>query len=115
MEAKAILKTVRVAPRKVQLIAELIRRKKVSEALAILMNTNKRSSQPMIKLLKSAIANAVQNHGMDGDQLLIKEVLVNAGPTLKRFRPSDHGQAYQILKRTSHIKIVLTDELGGNQ
>ncbi|WP_338968274.1 MULTISPECIES: 50S ribosomal protein L22 [unclassified Spiroplasma] len=115
MEAKAILRTIRIAPRKVQLIAELIRRKPVTDALAILMNTNKKASEPVLKLLKSAIANAVNNYAMDGDALLIKEVLVSEGATLKRFRPSDHGQAYKILKRTSHITIVVTDKKGGNQ
>lgn len=118
MEARAILRTIRIAPRKVQLVAELIRRKKVTDALAILMNTNKRSSEPMLNLLKSAIANAANNYAIDADALIVKEVLVSPGSTLKRFRPSDHGQAYKILKRTSHITIVLTTNetnKGGNQ
>lgn len=118
METRAILRTIRIAPRKVQLVAELIRRKKVTDALAILINTNKRCSEPMRKLLESAIANATHNYAVNADTLIIKEVLVSPGSTLKRFRPSDHGQAYKILKRTSHITIVLTnveDNEGGNQ
>ncbi|WP_338969491.1 50S ribosomal protein L22 [Spiroplasma endosymbiont of Labia minor] len=110
MEAKAKLTMIRLAPRKVRLVADTIRNKKISEALSVLQNQDKRASQPVIKLLNSAIANAVNNNGMEADQLYVKTVFVNEGPTLKRFRPRAHGRAYEILKRTSHITIIVSDD-----
>ncbi|WP_339020747.1 50S ribosomal protein L22 [Spiroplasma endosymbiont of Atherix ibis] len=110
MEAKAKLTMIRISPRKVRLVADSIRSKKISEAIAILQNQDKRSSEPVLKLLNSAVANAVNNNGMEADQLFIKTIFVNEGPTLKRFRPRAHGRAYEILKRTSHITIVVSDE-----
>ncbi|AHF57419.1 50S ribosomal protein L22 [Spiroplasma eriocheiris CCTCC M 207170] len=100
---------IRISPRKVSLVADLIRNKKVGEAIVILDNTNKKSSVPVKKLVKSAVANAVNNNGLDADKLFIKEIFVNEGPTLKRFRPRAHGRAYEILKRTSHITITVSD------
>lgn len=110
MEAKAKLTMIRIAPRKVRLVVDTIRNKKISEAVAILQNQDKRSSEPVLKLLNSAVANAVNNNGMEADQLIIKSIFVNEGPTLKRFRPRAHGRAYEILKRTSHITIVVSDD-----
>ncbi|AGR41609.1 50S ribosomal protein L22 [Spiroplasma taiwanense] len=110
MEAKAKLTMIRISPRKVRLVADTIRSKKISEAVAILQNQDKRSSEPVLKLLNSAVANAVNNNGMEADQLFIKIIFVNEGPTLKRFRPRAHGRAYEILKRTSHITIIVSDD-----
>ncbi|ARU91088.1 50S ribosomal protein L22 [Spiroplasma clarkii] len=110
MEAKAKLTMIRIAPRKVRLVTDSIRSKKISDAVAILQNQDKRSSEPVLKLLNSAVANAVNNNGMEADQLFVKTIFVNEGPTLKRFRPRAHGRAYEILKRTSHITIVVSDE-----
>lgn len=110
MNVQAHLRMIRISPRKVRLVADLIRNKKVGEAIVILDNTNKKSSVPVKKLVKSAVANAVNNNGLDADKLFIKEIFVNEGPTLKRFRPRAHGRAYEILKRTSHITITVSDE-----
>ncbi|WP_368486259.1 50S ribosomal protein L22 [Spiroplasma sp. DGKH1] len=109
MNVQAHLRMIRISPRKVRLVADLIRNKKVGEAIVILDNTNKKSSVPVKKLVKSAVANAVNNNGLDADKLFIKEIFVNEGPTLKRFRPRAHGRAYEILKRTSHITITVSD------
>ncbi|AKM53875.1 50S ribosomal protein L22 [Spiroplasma eriocheiris] len=109
MNVQAHLRMIRISPRKVSLVADLIRNKKVGEAIVILDNTNKKSSVPVKKLVKSAVANAVNNNGLDADKLFIKEIFVNEGPTLKRFRPRAHGRAYEILKRTSHITITVSD------
>ncbi|QHX36177.1 50S ribosomal protein L22 [Spiroplasma sp. TIUS-1] len=110
METSAKLSMLRTSPRKVRLVADAIRGKKIDEAIAVLNNTDKRSSEPVLKLLNSAIANAVNNDGAEADKLFVKTILVNEGPTLKRFRPKDHGKAFEILKRTSHITIVVSDE-----
>ncbi|ERJ12383.1 50S ribosomal protein L22 [Haloplasma contractile] len=110
MEAKAIAKTVRVAPRKVRLVADLIRGKQVGEAFAILKLTPKKASPIVEKVLKSAIANAEHNLNIDPNQLYIKEAYVNEGPTLKRFRPRAQGRAGLINKRTSHITVVVTEK-----
>ena len=109
MNVQAHLRMIRISPRKVRLVADLIRNKKVGEAIVILDNTNKKSSVPVKKLVKSAVANAVNNNGLDADKLFIKKIFVNEGPTLKRFRPRAHGRAYEILKRTSHITITVSD------
>ncbi|WP_339022669.1 50S ribosomal protein L22 [Spiroplasma endosymbiont of Crioceris asparagi] len=110
MEATAKLTMIRISPRKVRLVANTIRNKKIDEAIIILNNLDKKSSEPVLKLLKSAIANAVNNNGAEADKLFVKTILVNEGPTLKRIRPKDHGKAFQILKRTSHIVIAVSDE-----
>ncbi|WLR50966.1 50S ribosomal protein L22 [Bacillus tianshenii] len=113
MQAKAIAKTVRIAPRKARLVIDLIRGKQVGEAIAILRHTPKAASPVVEKLLKSAIANAEHNYEMDADSLLVTEAYVNEGPTLKRFRPRAMGRASQINKRTSHITVVLTEKKEG--
>ncbi|EHS7200320.1 50S ribosomal protein L22 [Staphylococcus pseudintermedius] len=109
MEAKAVARTIRIAPRKVRLVLDLIRGKDVREAVAILKLTNKASSPVVEKLLMSALANAEHNYGMNTDQLVVKEAYANEGPTLKRFRPRAQGRASAINKRTSHITIVVSD------
>lgn len=110
MEAKAQLSMIRISPRKVRLVVDAIRNKPVAVAIATLQNLDKRSAEPVLKLLNSAIANAVNNNGMEADKLFIAQTYVNEGPTLKRFRPRAHGRAYEILKRTSHITIIVSDQ-----
>ena len=110
MEAKAIAKTVRIAPRKARLVADLIRGKKVGEAYAILKNTDKKASGIIEKVLMSAVANADHNLNLDVNALFVKEAFVNEGTTLKRFRARAKGSASRINKRTSHITVVVAEE-----
>lgn len=110
MEAKAIVRHVRIAPRKAQLVVDLVRGKKVDEALAILKYTPKAAAPIVEKLVKSAIANAENNNNMDVDRLYISEIYANQGPTMKRFRPRAMGRATTIRKRTSHIGVVLKEK-----
>lgn len=109
-EARAILRYARISSRKVKIVADLIRGKKVEQALAIVKFTPKASSEIIEKLLKSAIANAENNHGMNRGNLIVSEIYANQGPTLKRIRPAAKGSAVRIRKRTSHITIVLKEE-----
>jgi large subunit ribosomal protein L22 len=109
MEVNAKLKFVRVAPRKAQLVADLIRGKRSEEALNILTFTKKAAAKILIKLLKSAIANATQKKNIDVDRLYIKKITVDQGPTMKRFQPRALGRATTIRKRASHITIVLDE------
>ncbi|WP_070121476.1 50S ribosomal protein L22 [Bacillus marinisedimentorum] len=113
MQAKAVAKTIRIAPRKVRLVADLIRGKQVGEAVAILRHTPKAASPVVEKVLKSAIANAEHNYELNPDNLVITEAYVNEGPTLKRFRPRAMGRASQINKRTSHITVVVSEKKEG--
>jgi large subunit ribosomal protein L22 len=110
MEAKAVAKTIRIAPRKVRLVIDLIRGKQVGEAFAILRTTDSGSSLPIEKVLKSAIANAEHNYNLEANNLVVKEAYVDAGSTLKRFRPRAKGRAALIQKRTSHITIVVAEK-----
>ena len=110
MEAKAKVMGVRVTPQKAKLVVDLIRGKSVSEALDILAFTNKFAAEPIAKLVKSAAANATNNYKMDEASLYIKEIWVGPGRTLKRFMPKAKGSASRILKRTSHINVVVSDE-----
>ncbi len=109
-EARATLKFARISARKVKIVADLIRGKNVDEALAIVKFTPKASSELIEKLLKSAIANAENNHDMKHENLYVAEIYANQGPTLKRIRPAAKGSAVRIRKRTSHITIVLRDD-----
>jgi large subunit ribosomal protein L22 len=109
VEAKAVARFVRIAPRKVRIVTDLIRGKKVDEAMAILQFTPKRGARLLEKVLRSAIANAQNNYEMDPGALYVKKVYVDEGPTLKRFHPRRMGQAFPILKRTSHISVVLEE------
>ena len=113
-QAKATLKYARISSRKVKIVADLIRGKKVQEALAIVKFAPKASSEIIEKLLNSAIANAENNHFMNRSNLVVSEIYANQGPTLKRIRPAAKGSAVRIRKRTSHITIVLKEEEKGN-
>jgi large subunit ribosomal protein L22 len=110
MEAKAVLRYARISPRKVKIVCDLIRGKSVAQATAILMQTPKAASEYMLKLLKSAAANAENNHGMDPEKLYVSETYANPGPIIKRMMPRAQGRAYRINKRTSHITIVVKEK-----
>ena len=109
MEARAYLKNARIAPRKVQIVLDLIRGKDVETAMAILKHTPKSACEYLEKLLKSAVANAENNNGMNADNLYIAACYADKGPTMKRIQPRAQGRAYRIEKRTSHITIVLDE------
>jgi large subunit ribosomal protein L22 len=113
MQAKAVARTVRIAPRKARLVLDLIRGKQVGEAVAILKLTPKAVSPIVEKVLKSALANAEHNYEMDVNNLVVSQAYANEGPTLKRFRPRAQGRASAINKRTSHITIVLSEKKEG--
>jgi len=112
VEAKAVAKYVRMSPRKVRLVADLIRGKSAEEADQILKFTNRRAAAPVRKVLKSAVANAVNNHDLLEDQLVVKAAYVDEGPTLKRILPRARGRADIIKKRTSHITIIVEEKNG---
>ena len=109
MEAKAHLKYLRISPRKVSILCDIIRGKDAKTACVYLMQTPKAASEPMLKLLKSAIANAENNNGMNAENLYIAEAYANKGPTMKRIRPRAQGRAYRIEKRMSHITVILNE------
>jgi large subunit ribosomal protein L22 len=111
MQSSAHLRYARIAPRKVRMVAKLITRKPVDQAINILMFTQKGSARLLKKLLVSAIANAEDKSkgNVDTDNLIVKEVVVDQGPTLKRWTPRAMGRATKINKRTSHVRIVLDD------
>ena len=108
-EARAYLKYARISPRKVSIVLDLIRNKPVDVAMAILKNTPKAACEYLQKLLKSAMANAENNHNMDVSRLYVAECFVCPGPILKRIRPRAQGRAYRIEKRTSHVTLVLKE------
>ena len=110
MQAKAILKYARISPRKVSIVLDLIRGKSVDEAKGILKNTRKAASEYLIKLLDSAVANAENNFSMNKDNLYVSECYVCPGPILKRMMPRARGSADRILKRTSHMTIVVAEK-----
>ncbi len=111
MEATARLRYMRGAAQKVRLVADLIRGKKVNDAAAILRNTRKYASRDLLKLLKSAIANAEQKEaGVDMDGLFVAKVMVDRGPSDKRVRPAPRGRAYRVIKRKSHVTMVVSNE-----
>jgi large subunit ribosomal protein L22 len=112
VEAKASARHIRIAPRKVRIVMDLIRGKSVQEALSILKFVPKRASEPLYKVVHSAAANAEHNFNMNKDALYISECYVDQGPTLKRFHPRQRGQAFPILKRTSHITVVVKEKEG---
>ena len=109
-EAKAIAKYVRIAPRKVRVVIDLIRGKDVADAFAILKFTPKRGAVLLDKVLRSAVANAENNFDMDTDNLYVSKCFVDQGPTLKRIHPRSRGQAFSILKHTSHITVVVSEK-----
>ncbi len=110
MEVKAVAKTVRITARKARLVVDLIRGKDVGEAIAILRLTPKGASATVEKVVKSAISNAVNNHKLDQKNLFIKQAFVDEGVTMKRYLPRAKGSANSLLKRTSHITIVLDEK-----
>jgi len=112
MEAKAVAKYIRMSPRKVRLVADLVRDKSVGEALNLLHFTQKRSALPVEKLLRSAVSNMMNKEEaskLEPEDLYIKEIYVDEGPMMKRFRPRAMGRATMIRKRFSHITIVVSD------
>ena len=110
MESRAAARYVRISPRKIRLIIDQIRGKKVEEALNLLSFSPQRGAFILRKLLNSAIANAQQNSDVDVDNLYINRIFADEGPVLKRFRPRAMGRATRILKRTSHLTIILDTE-----
>ncbi len=109
MEARAYLKYARISPRKVQIVLDLIRNKPADVAMAIVRHTPKAACEPLEKLLKSAMANAENNHNMDKSRLYVSECFVSPGPIMKRIRPKDHGKAFRVLKRSSHVTLALKE------
>lgn len=109
-KAQAKLRYVRISPRKVGVVLDLIRKQPLYKAQAILQYTPKAASPVLLKLVNSAAANAENNHNMDPDNLYVAECFVTPGPTLKRIQPKDHGKAFRIFKRTSHITVVLKEK-----
>ncbi len=110
MEARAYLRNARIAPRKVQIVLDLIRNKPVDIALATLELTPKAASPMVAKLMKTAIANAQNNHNMNKEALNVSECFVCPGPIMKRVMPRAQGRAFRILKRTSHITLVVKEK-----
>ena len=109
MEARAIAKYLRMSPTKLAPVADLVRGKDLAEALTILKFTPGKSAELVEKVVQSAAANAENNHEMDADKLYVAEIAVNQGPTMKRFRAGSQGRASIILKRSSHIEVVLRE------
>lgn len=109
MEAKAVEKFIRISPQKVRLVVDLVRNKKVEDAVNLLSFTPKKAAAVVKKAISSAAANATENHGMEEDDLFVSKIFVNEGPTLKRFRPRARGRATRIRKRTSHITVFVSD------
>lgn len=110
MAVKAIAKGVRMSPRKVGVVAALVRGRTVEDALVILSHTPRRSALPVIKTIESARANAEHNHNLKPATLRITEITVNHGPRLKRYRPAAHGRALPFERRTSHIMVLVDGE-----
>ena len=111
MGVQAIAKGVRMSPRKVGVVAALVRGRTVADALVILENVPRRSALPVLKTVKSAQANADHNHNLRPDSLKIVEISVTPGPRLKRYRPAAHGRALPFMRRTSHIRVVVDGEV----
>ena len=109
MEAKATLRYIRISPRKVSILCDLIRGKSVAQASATLALTPKAAAEPLAKLVKSAAANAENNHGMDPEKLYVAETYATPGPIIRRFMPRAQGRAYRINKRTSNVTVVVKE------
>ncbi len=109
MEAVARTRFVRISAQKARLVADLIRGRKVEEALSVLDHTPKRAARIVAKTLRSAVANAENNYDLDVDRLVVKRAFVDEGPTYKRIRPRAQGRATRIFKRTSHVTVVLDE------
>jgi len=114
MEATAKLMYLRITPRKVRIVANIIRGQKVGAALSALAYVEKRAAEPLAKLLRSAVANAEQaakGGAFDADKLVVKELQVGQGPSLRRFMPRAMGRAFKVLKKTSHISLTVGDDV----
>jgi ribosomal protein L22 len=111
MKARALQRNIHIASRKANLVCNLIRHKKINEALVILDNTEKKVSHIIKKILNSAIANAINNHSMSGEKLYIYQASANQGTTIKRSLPRAKGSAHMIRKRHTHIEIVVSDDI----
>lgn len=111
----AQLNNIRIAPRKVRLVADRVRGMEATRAVSLLQYDLRKSAEPIAKLIKSAIANAQNNFQLKSEELIIKEITVGEGPTLKRWMPRAYGRASKILKRTSRVQIVLSQKEQGNQ
>jgi len=109
MQAKAKLTMLRSTAQKTRLVVDLVRGKDVTDAENILTFTNRRAAEPVLKLLRSAKANAVNNHDMFEENLFVSQIMVNEGPTMKRFLPRARGRADLLRKRTCHVEIVLEE------
>jgi large subunit ribosomal protein L22 len=110
MEAKALARNIRISPQKARLVADLVRGSKVETALNTLRFMPKKGARILRKVIESAVANASQNEAIDVDNLYVKTIHVDGGPTLKRIRPMPMGRAGRILKRSSHITVVLDEQ-----
>ena len=109
-EAVAYARYIRISPRKVSIICDLIRGKDTKQAIAILKHTPKAGCEPLLKCLNSAVANAENNHEMNADKLIVSKAFANPGPILKRIRPRAQGRAFRIFKRTSHITVTVREK-----
>ena len=109
METKAISRYIRVAPRKARLLADLVRGKRVGDAVSLLEHVPKKTARVLVKTLKSVVANAEHTQRVDVDRLYIKRITVDGGPTQKRFMPRAHGRATKIRRRTAHLTVVVDE------
>ena len=107
MEVRAVAKYIRVSSRKVRLVVDLVRGRPVNEAMALLRFMPQSAARDVAKVVKSAVANAEQNSHMSAEDLFITRITADEGPTMKRFRPRAHGRASPILKRSTHITVVV--------
>ncbi len=107
---RSVLKYLRISPMKVRAVVDTIRGRKVEDALAILGFTNRAAAAPLAKLLRTAVANAALSENLDVDALIVKEIMVDQGPTLKRYRPRAMGRATQVQKKTSHVTCLLDEK-----
>ena len=110
MESRAVAKYVRISPRKVRLVMDQVRGKRVDDALGMLSFTPQKGGKILKKLINSAVANAEQNSDVDVDKLYIEKIYADEGPTMKRFRPRAMGRASRILKRSSHLTVILNEK-----
>ncbi len=109
VEVRAVAKYIRMSPQKVRLVADLVRGRDVNDALTLLQYTPKSAARAVAKVVASAAANAEENHGLSADELYVAEIMVDPGPTLKRGRPGARGRFKPILKRSSHITVVVAE------
>jgi len=110
VEVKASVRNIRISPTKVRIVVNLLRGKGVNEALTLLKFIPKRASEPIAKVIASAAANAEHNFNLNKESLVISQVFVDQGPTMKRFHPRQRGQAFPILKRSSHITVLVKEK-----